>query len=171
MGNVFACTRHSIWNTQYWAFYRGSDREEELIGLGLQNVDFKIKPVITCLKNIVFPQSILDLTEMSWKKCEVFFEFSHEMYLFGKLCNKHVLFLFSRLDLWHHTKIRFFFLHSWIAIHGGNNIFAYTTLYSKETVKRQIYRRSTSIEQIQNFFAELFLFCVSLVWQYEDFFS
>lgn len=26
MGNVFACTRHSIWTNQYWAFYRGSGR-------------------------------------------------------------------------------------------------------------------------------------------------
>lgn len=164
MGNVFACTRHSIWTNQYWAFYRGSGRGEELIGLGLQNVDFKIRPVITCLKNIFSHKASVDLTEMSWKKCEVFFVFSHAMYLFVKLCNKHVLSLFSRLDIWHHTKIRLFFLHSWIVIHGGNNIFTYTTLYSKETTKRKIYRRSTSIEQIpEDFFTELFCFHVSIV--------
>lgn len=81
MGNVFACTRHSIWTNQYWAFYRGSGRGEELIGLGLQNVDFKIRPVITCLKNIFSHKASVDLTEMSWKKCEVFFVFSHAMYL------------------------------------------------------------------------------------------
>lgn len=164
MGNVFACTRHSIWTNQYWAFYRGSGRGEELIGLGLQNVDFKIRPVITGLKNIFSHKASVDLTEMSWKKCEVFFVFSHAMYLFVKLCNKYVLSLFSRLDIWHHTKIRLFFLHSWIAIHGGNNIFTYTTLYSKETTKRKIYRRSTSIEQIpEDFFTELFCFHVSIV--------
>lgn len=167
MGNVFACARHGIWTNQYRAFYRGSVREEELIGLRLQNIDFKIRPVITCLQNIFFHKAPVDLTEMSLKKCEVFFVFSHKMYLSVKLCNKHVLSLFSRLDLWHHTKIRFFFLHSWIAIHGGNNIFTYTTLYSKETAKRKVYRRSTSIEQIpevflQIFFVFMFLLCDSI---------
>lgn len=39
-------------------------REEELIGLGLQNVVFKIRPVITCLKNIFFHKASVDLMKM-----------------------------------------------------------------------------------------------------------